>query len=575
MVLLVVLISCSEDIPDSPLANQTPQTFLWLFPDTSVGVSVSRQHLRWWGEDPDGVIKGYLFAFGVFSSQVTSIPNPDTLRYSWLTKNDTLIAFPLDTQFRNYTVFVRSVDNTFQGLPEQSIVRFSQGPFWDKNDNGMLDAEDATLPDLLSAVDPRGAILTFPIRNTPPTLAFAPNPDDPSRTIKQPDTTFTAATFSWKGFDFDGDNTLASYRIALNDTSDPSRWVPIPIRDTVITLVVPRARSDSAAAVGSDTVTADLYSGKFLGRQFLGRIRGLQLDALNVLYAQVQDVAGEFSPVITMPSGTDHWYVKRPRGKLLLVSDYIGLGPETALATYFTSLAAVPGGQFAADSVDNIDIGRGLDATTKRFGTPGDLVPLFIDPALINTFLLYDYVVWYTEQFPSLAVAQLTLFTYLQNGGKVLFSTTFESSVDARGALNDFAPIDSISSVPFTPRPAPGDTRIPADFVVFADRSDTTNIYPQLAFNSAPVNHVIFMRPIYRRSDSRYIYHLQEDTRGRYIGMPNVAVVDGQGTIVFVGLPLHLLNKPTLENPLGLTAFFMKIFTEEFDLLHQVDRRKF
>ena len=126
VVLLVVLISCSEDIPDSPLANQTPQTFLWLFPDSSVGVSGSRQHLRWWGEDPDGVIKGYLFAFGVFSSQVTSIPNPDTLRYSWLTKNDTLIAFPLDTLFRNYTVFVRSVDNTFQGLPEQSIVRFSR-----------------------------------------------------------------------------------------------------------------------------------------------------------------------------------------------------------------------------------------------------------------------------------------------------------------------------------------------------------------------------------------------------------------------------------------------------------------
>ena len=83
------------------------------------------------------------------------------------------------------------------------------------------------------------------------------------------------------------------------------------------------------------------------------------------------------------------------------------------------------------------------------------------------------------------------------------------------------------------------------------------------------------MRPIYRRSDSRFIYHLQEDTRGRYIGMPNVAVVDGQGTIVFVGLPLHLLNNTTLGNPLGLTAFFMKIFTEEFDLLHQVDRRKF
>ena len=77
----------------------------------------------------------------------------------------------------------------------------------------------------------------------------------------------------------------------------------------------------------------------------------------------------------------------------------------------------------------------------------GRLVPQFVDPALIQTFLLYDHVLWYTDQLPSLGVAQRSVFPYLQNGGRVIFSTMFLNTTDPRGALRDFAPIDSVSSV--------------------------------------------------------------------------------------------------------------------------------
>jgi len=575
-VIVVLLLSgCSEQIADTPVGNRTPQTFLWLFPDSTVGVGVSRQHLRWWGEDPDGVVQGYLFAFAVFPDRVTAVPVPDTLSYIYRTTNDTVIAFPLDTLFRSYTVFVRGVDNTFRGLPDGSPVRLEQNPYWDKERNGVFDGNDERLPDIVDAVDPVGAVLTFPIRNTPPTLSFAQNPSDPTKALKQPDTTYTVATFAWKGSDADGDNTLDSYRIALNDTSDPSVWLTIPIRDTIVTLVVPRARSDAATT----TVTADVYGGKFLGRRLIGTVDGLRLDELNNLFVQAKDVAGEFSQPLTMPSGQDNWYVRKPRGRLLLVSDYISPDQPLAASTYLNALAGVPGGEFTV--VDRIDIGRGLSPDDKKAGKFGELVPPFVDPALIYTFLLYDYVVWYTEQFPSLGVAQLSLFTFIQNGGKVIFSTTFENTVDPRGALKDFAPIDSISSVdlsttrPPVPPPVAGDTRIPSDFIVFADSSDQSSIYPQLAFNSTPSNHIIFMRPIYRRSDARYIYRLQPDTRNRYLGSPNVAVVDGDGTIVFVGLPLHLLNNPSLGNPAGLTAFFTKVVAEGFSPSRTVNRREF
>jgi hypothetical protein len=574
---LLWVAGCNEDIVDRPSANQSPRTFLWLFPDSGIGVGVSRQRLRWWGEDPDGLVVGFLFAAAALPSRVTVPPSPDTLRYTWVTGNDTLMAFPLDTLFREYTVVVRAVDNTSGRLPDRTIIRLSPSPFIDRNDNGWLDAGDSTLPDLAGALDPLGALRTFPIRNTPPTIRFAPNPNDETITLRQPETTYTAATFAWKGSDDDGDNTLVSYRIVLNDTTNPSGWVTIAARESLVTLTVPRVRSDNAGA----EVDADVYSGKFLGRQLLGRIPGLRLDAENIFYIQAWDVAGEASPFIRMPAPGQRWVVRRPRGSVLLLSDYINSDSTLADATYRTALAAVPGGAFS--TVDRLNIGRGLSAADKKLGKPGALLPPFVDPTLIYTFLLYDHVIWYTDQYPSLGAAQSSLFTYTQNGGKLIFSTTFENSVDPRGALRDFAPIDSISGVdlspsrPPVPPPVAGDTRIPAGFIVHPDSSGTDEPYPQLAFSSSPSIHSIFMRPIYRRSDARYVYRLQADSRNpvRYIGSPNVAVVDGLRRTMFVGLPLHLLTNTQSGNPQGLTAFFTRTLLQEFSAAHRIDRRRF
>ena len=573
---LAVWPGCSEQIADAPTEPGIPRTLLWLFPDGELAVGVSRQRLHWWGEDPDGLVRGFLVSFSASGGPTTTIPQPDTLRYTWVTTTDSLVLFPLDTLFRNFLVVARAVDERFEGLPEQSVVRLVPEPFWDRNDNGLQDADDPGLPNLVPAMDPLGAALTFPVRNTKPTISWLAGPLDQTIPLRQPDTTYTAATFAFKGADFDGDNTLRSYRIALNDTSE-GNWLTISLRDTIVTLVVPRARSDAAGA----EVTADVYGGFFLGRRLLGQIEGLRLDATNVFYAQVEDVAGERSDPLVMPSGTDSWYVRRPRGRLLLVSDYINFDAALALQTYLETLASVPGGAF--QEVDHLDIGRGLTAADKVLGTSGRLVPAFVDPALIYTFLLFDHVLWYTDQYPSLAIAQLSLFTYIQNGGRVLFSTSFQTTADPRGALRDFAPIDSVSSVDLSPTRPPvppavaGDSRIPAAFLVLPDTTDPAQVYPLLAFNATPAIHSIFMRPVYRRADARYIYHLQVDSRvpARYLGAPNIAVVDGARTIIFFGVPLHLLNNTSAGNPLGLTALFSKLFLQEFNATQRVPRWKF
>ncbi len=576
----LLLASCNEKLADNPVGNKPPKTYLWLYPDSTIGIGVSRQRLHWWGEDPDGFVRGYLFAF--VPSRVSQRPVPDTLHYTWCTQTDTLMQFPLDTLFRYFTVFVRAVDNRFSGLDSNYSVRLTPSPYVDKNHDGIFDAGDLALSGLLDATDPTGAVQSFPIRNTPPTITFLPNPNDPSVGLRQPDFTYTVAAFGFKGSDDDGDNTLANYRIALNDTSNPANWLTIPLRDTIVTLVVPRTRSDTAGA----SVAADVYGGTFLGRHLLGQLSGLRLDATNVFFAQSKDVAGEYSQPIRMPSGTQQWFVKRPRGRLLLVSDYTTPSDSAAaMATYLTSLAAVPGGEFS--TVDILNIASGLSAPDKVAGLISTAVPPFFDPALINTFLLYNYVLWYTDQVPSLGIAQVTLFRYLQNGGKVLFSTTFSNAIDPRGALRDFAPIDSICSVDLAgvhPTPSPGDNRVPGGYILFADSSVSTNIYPQLALNSSPSTHIVFMRDVYKRSDARVIYRLQPDARipQRYNAIdpsgtdtlrPKIAVVDGAGTIIFVGLPLHLLNNTTQGQ--GLPAFFTKIFTQQFNPFHRIDRRKF
>lgn len=505
---------CSTELPDEPEANKPPRTFLWLFPDSTLREGNSRQRIRWWGDDPDGIVRGYLFASGRLSAADGTL---DTVTWHWVTTNDTLLAFPLLVRQDTFQVFVRAVDNTFvEPIDEHAPVRLSPFPYADRNSNGVPDAGEG-LPSIIGAMDLDGATLGMPLLNQPPSLVFAQNPNDPTVGMEQPETTFTAATFAWIGSDPDGDATIASYEIALNSSADPTRWISLPGNVRMISLVVPRTRSDSAAG----EVEADLYSGTYsTSRQMRGRIGHLQLDATNTFFIRARDVAGDVSPISQMPAAGRSWFVKKPRGKILIVSDYIASDSAAALAFYRGILPEVDA-RFSEFEV--LNIGRGLGAQAKKESRVGRMVPPFIDPAFVSTLHLFDAVVWFTEQYPSLGVAQYPLFQYVRDvthRGKVLFSTMFENSIDPRAALRDFAPIDSVSSVDLStsrPLPAPGDTRIPTGFLVYSDSSEPGATYPTLQFGdpSRPTvpNISLFMRPIYKRADARYIYHIQKDTR--------------------------------------------------------------
>lgn len=564
--------SCSKQFTDEPKANVPPSTRLWLTPESDLRETVSRQHFYWYGEDPDGRVVGYLLAVGNFKPAPTSLPSPDTLTYTWVTKGDTSIALALRTLQDTFIVIVRAVDNTFKAaplLPVGAIVKMTPQPHW--IDTG----GDIALAGLESAADPKGAILLFPIRNTPPTVGFAVNPVDTSVVIQQPETTYTVASFSWVGHDADGDQTITGYRIALNDTSVSSNWFTLTGSPIVVTLAVPRSVSDQAT---TNTVSASVYTGTYPGLQLRGTIPGLKLDAVNVLYLQAKDLAGEYSKkAARMPTLTSRtWFVKKPRGTMLVIKDYNQSDTIPAVQIYRSAFSTVNIGGSSLGSFDILDVGHGLSSSDKQTQTVnqkyGDLVPSNLNPAFIMTLQLYSLVYWFSDLYPSYTPARIGLFNYIQRGGKAIFSTTFPANISFPDvqALNDFAPIDSVSSDPESKSSGSDTLRTHAGNILPVGTKvlpfDTTiSGYPVITFGPSPIGgkyRNLNWREIYKRADASYIYELERSTDNRdpYLGKPTVAVIDNAKTFVLFALPLHFLN----NDPSTLAAFFHKIINVEF-----------
>lgn len=566
--------SCQKDLPNQPKANQPPSTRLWLVSDLTLNETSSRQHVHWYGEDPDGYVVGYLIASGNYRPEHVGT-FPDSLTYFFTARNDSIIALPLLTKRDSFTVVVRSLDNTLkETLDEGAIVRLQPQPYWDRNVNGIYDGNDLLLASLNGAVDQKGVKQLLPLRNTPPRVFYSVNAVD-STTIQQPETTFTVATFSWYGTDIDGDQTISSYRIALNDTSTADRWFTINSSVTMVTLMVPRSVSDAATT----ETEADVYTGTFPNMQLRGKIKGLKLNASNVLYLQARDVAGEFSSAITMPSNpsTRRWFVKKPKSKMLVVSDMLMVSAQNvtdrnaALNIYSDALAsAFPSSSYS--QFDILDVGIGLAADEKQNQLSkqkyGSYVPGKMNPQLIHTLKLFDIVFWVSDLYPSYLPAQVGLFNYTLTGGKVIFSTTFPANIvfaDVK-ALNDFAPIDSVSTDvnSSTTVHTNADNRMPAGTRILP----MVNGYPELAFDSTVLIHNFNWRRIYKRSDAQYLYKADSSKNYytgilfRYAGTPEIATIDNDKKFVLVALPLHRLNGRQKNLPL----FFKHVIQNEFGL---------
>jgi hypothetical protein len=461
--IITVLAACTES-PNAPRENLPPETYLSLSPGGDLRTTTSRQHIHWWGDDPDGFVAGFLISF-------------DEVNWSFTTRNDSVFSLSLSGSDTTYAFFVRAVDDQGNGRWD-SKGPYGPEPFTDANGNGTYDEGEAFID--LGLADPTPASLRYPIENSPPVVRF-------TQGSAVPETTFTIATFSWIGSDLDGDQTIREYQYALNDTLDPAAWKSLPRSTTFLTL-----REDDGLREGD-----------------------------NAFYLRAVDIAGARSRIIRMPDTASVWYVKEPKTDLLIVDDY---GPSDASAAFYRSIVdTLFGGRFAG--ADVFDIKTGANSTTR-----GKYLPPYTNPTFIETLKLFRYVLWYTDNDPTIAVAQVALPEYQRSGGHILYTAAFpESAIDPRGGITDYAPIDSLS--PEAIRFVPSGTHVESD-------SESPG-YPALVRDTQGVP-VAFIRNLFRRINARNLYRFEESTR--WEGRPVVGVRSGDSRFVLFGIPLHRFN---------------------------------
>jgi hypothetical protein len=161
---------------------------------------------------------------------------------------------------------------------------------------------------------------------------------------------------------------------------------------------------------------------------------------------------------------------------------------------------------------------------------------------------LFKYVFWYSDNQPSLEIAQASLPAFKQAGGKVLFTSGFPENVIAQGSLVDFAPIDNVEQSYFTLILFPKDTIL----------TDSDPSYPVLVRDTLGAAYG-FPRGIIPKLGARVLYRMAPSFR--WTGQPIMGVKDdAQAKFVLFGGILHRFGTP----PKNAAMFLRKVFKDEF-----------
>jgi hypothetical protein len=239
-----------------------------------------------------------------------------------------------------------------------------------------------------------------------------------------------------------------------------------------------------------------------------------------------------------MPEEGGIWFARIPKTDLLIVDDY---GPTDDTPAFYAGITdTLLGGRYRG--ADVFDIKYGASSTKK-----GAFVPPFVNPTFIETLKLFKHVLWYSDNNPTIDVAQLSLAQYQQSGGHVLYTASFpESALDPRGGITDYAPVDSLTPQSITFIPA--NTRLEA-------HAESPG-YPALVRDTKGTP-VAFIRGLFRKINASNLYTLAADPR--WSGQPVVAVRSGDRRFVIFSIPLH-----RFDGSGNAGAVIRQVFEQEF-----------
>lgn len=435
----------------------------------------SSVRLTWYGTDGDGYVEGYELSL-------------DSQNWTYTTTQDSVFLFdiPAGQDSADINFYVRAIDN-------------------DGN------------------IDPSPAFLKVPLINTPPDAAFL---DDRGPA----DTAFIAATFFWQASDPDGDNTLQSVELKINDGD----WTEIDRSQNLITFL-----PDTSAQSGN--ATAAIYYGNSTAPANVS-INGMRINDTNRVYIRSIDIADAVSEVDTSEvfffrgkqSGIDMLWISGHNSTITaeyrsylqsnnLNYDFLNFGYAQGanLPVYFEPTVQLIFNQYKTAFLN-------LPSTNFRNSVTGDEKPLI------------DYLAPIIQNFTD-------------NGGKYFLTTQLTRTQDLSESRSVY-PIDDIviSTVPGS------QARIVTDSAL-VNLTDTLR-FPKLAPNNVEFGVV----PMFASADAQDFYRAQITRfRGWNGSSTTVAAVrrrNNKISQVFFCLELHRFDEATGN----LEALIGEIFTNEF-----------
>ncbi|MCB9210607.1 MAG: hypothetical protein H6612_07575 [Ignavibacteriales bacterium] len=496
---LLIIVSCNEAINDNLLDNNKPETHLFIYSDSEVSQQKSRLQVHWWGDDKDGLVIGYLFKWDGIENQ-----------WHFTTSNDSVFALPIGTVDTSYTFYVSSVDNSGNGIFDSEVYigqeNIGHEPFTDLNNNSVYDKGEPFFD--FGAIDESPAFQKFPIKNSSPEITW----NDLSIL---PEVSFPVMTVGWNAFDLDGNETIKEIHLALNDTSD---FIVLSGSTRLVSLIV----ND----LNSQNPEMNVYINADENKLQDDKLKNLRLNDNNRLYIRGVDISGSKSEFLPLPDTSRSWYISKPKGELLIVDDFES--GETA-AEFYTARF----NEFIND-YDVIDL--------ENISLPYESI------TFQNTLKLFKFIFWYSGSNPSIDLTNLVTQNYLQNGGKIAYSMTFQDSSAnfdfSTQIAQTFLPIESF------------DSQKPISFM-FAG----ANIIPSLEFSNYPSlenqTTVGFVRT-FKVSEitASKVYDL---TSSQING--SIALLNKTKNLFFIGLPLHQCDAKSSAGNL-----LKQVFVNEFGL---------
>src|SRR5690606_3518273 len=132
------------------------------------------------------------------------------------------------------------------------------------------------------------------------------------------------------------------------------------------------------------------------------------------IFVRAEDISGAVSDIIQLPDTNSTWYVKKPKGDVLIFDDFTSPTSNLQATQFYNNIFSTMNGGVLAGKFDVFDLANN--------SLPFETV------TILETLKLFKYIFWYSASNPRLDLLNIVTEKYNQAGGKIAFSMTFQDS---------------------------------------------------------------------------------------------------------------------------------------------------